>query len=96
MSELVLTGLDGSNPLAFLAALGSLRAMTRAWPDRDVKLAWRQTDSAWRPVLFGSADNKAITAALFAQCQIARQHPTLGIADDLTINADEFRNHFAP
>ena len=31
---LVLTGLDGSNPLAFLAALGTLRGLTLAWPER--------------------------------------------------------------
>lgn len=92
-NELVLTGLDGSNPLAFLAALGTLHAVTKACPESDVKMAWRKNDGAWHPVLHGSADDNAITAALFGQCQIASQHATLSIADSLTINADDYRTH---
>ena len=37
---LLLTGLDGANPLAFLAALGTLRGLTLAWPERRVRLSW--------------------------------------------------------
>lgn len=46
--ELVLTGLDGTNPLGYLAALGTLRVLS----DRgvDARLGWRLLD-AWRPVL---------------------------------------------
>lgn len=50
-NELVLTGLDGSNPLAFLAALGTLRALTYAWHDRGVKMAWAAHAGIWSPVL---------------------------------------------
>ena len=46
---LVLTGLDGGNPLAFLAALGALRTLSLAWPDRPVKMRWVQQAGAWRP-----------------------------------------------
>jgi hypothetical protein len=48
MAELVLTGLDGTNPLAFFAALGVLDVATA----RDVRahLEWRYT-SVWQPVL---------------------------------------------
>jgi hypothetical protein len=47
MSEIVLTGLDGSNPLGFLAALGVLNVLA----DRggEPRLAWRSGD--WRPVV---------------------------------------------
>lgn len=38
--ELVLTGLDGANPLGFLAALGTLRVLDQAWHDRAVRLRW--------------------------------------------------------
>jgi len=34
--SLILTGLDGANPLAYLAALGTLRGLTLAWPERLV------------------------------------------------------------
>ena len=47
---LLLSGIDGANPLAFLAALGTLRGLTIAWPERDVKLWWDPRD-AWRPRL---------------------------------------------
>lgn len=49
-TKLELTGLDGSNPLAFLAALGALRTLTLAWPERKVKMAWRLVWK-WTPVL---------------------------------------------
>lgn len=51
MCEIPLIGLDGSNPLAFMAALGTLRSLTLAWPERCIKMSWRQLDAAWRPVL---------------------------------------------
>jgi hypothetical protein len=52
---LVLTGLDGSNPLAFLAALGVLRVLdyrARQYARPIPKLSWVD-DGCWRPVLLG-------------------------------------------
>jgi CRISPR-associated endonuclease/helicase Cas3 len=52
---LVLSGLDGGNQLAFLAALGALRTLTQAWPDDDVKMAWTASlQPGWRPVITAS------------------------------------------
>lgn len=48
---LLLSGLDGSNPLAFLAALGTLKTLTRAWPEHKVKMSWEQNCGTWRPRL---------------------------------------------
>ena len=48
---LTLTGLDGSNPLAFLAALGVLRTLSLAWPGQEVNMYWAQCSGAWRPVV---------------------------------------------
>lgn len=50
-NRLVLKGLDAANPLAFLAALGTLRSLERAWSDRKVKMRWVQHAGAWRPVI---------------------------------------------
>ena len=51
-----LEGLDGSNPLAFLAALGVLRTlMLHSEPASRVKMSWRITGVAWTPVVHGSA-----------------------------------------
>lgn len=48
---LELSGIDGSNPLGFLAALGVLRSLTLAKPQWRPKLAWEVKD-VWRPVLY--------------------------------------------
>lgn len=45
---LLLVGLDGSNPLGFLAALGTLRLLTHAWPDRVPRISW-ESSHAWLP-----------------------------------------------
>ncbi|HEY7338332.1 MAG TPA: type I-U CRISPR-associated helicase/endonuclease Cas3 [Bryobacteraceae bacterium] len=47
-----LDALDGANPLAFLAALGTLRLLTRALPECAPRLSWEQRLGAWRPVLW--------------------------------------------
>lgn len=59
-----LPGLDGANPLGFLAALGTLRALTDAWPNRNVKMAWSQIRGAWRPTLYaeGLAEAEVVSA----------------------------------
>ena len=50
MNEVVLTGIDGSNPLGFFAALGVLAVLT----DRGVaaRLQWRD-EGVWRPIFDG-------------------------------------------
>jgi hypothetical protein len=37
-------GLDGRNPLAFLAALGTLRTATLTWPDLPCRMNWKQDE----------------------------------------------------
>lgn len=51
MTDWTLTGLDGANPLGFLCALGTLRTLTLAWPQRDIRLAWQSSRATWQPVL---------------------------------------------
>lgn len=48
---LLLPGLDGTNPLGFLAALGVLRVLSLQ--KHGVKLSWQLSGGTWRPVLFG-------------------------------------------
>ena len=49
MSEHVLEGIEGSNPLGFLSALGTLVALDEQWPGL-VNLSWVKT-SGYRPVI---------------------------------------------
>lgn len=57
MSELVLKGIDGANPLGFLAALGTL--VTGQSFCRDIALFWRREYGAWRPVVSGPVGDEA-------------------------------------
>jgi CRISPR-associated endonuclease/helicase Cas3 len=54
MHPIELTGLDGSNPLAFLAALGTLRVVDQA-VDGNARLHWVHKGQ-WTPVLHVSAE----------------------------------------
>lgn len=67
-NALLLRGLDGSNPLGFLAALGTLRALTDSWPNRGLTMSWTRDSGAWRPVLhFSSSEStEEVTSALSA------------------------------
>lgn len=58
-----LVGLDGANPLAFLAALGTLRTLTLAWPRRQVRMSWKVYAGAWRPVLHITHEQSAESLA---------------------------------
>ena len=40
-TQLPLVGLAGDNPLAFLASVGTLRTLSRIWPDRNVRMSWK-------------------------------------------------------
>ena len=58
---LVLSGLDGGNPLGFLAAVGVLRILSDGCdgPPGKVRLGWNATPAGWRPVLAGCGEDKA-------------------------------------
>lgn len=96
---LLLVGMDGSNPLAFLAALGTLRTLTLAWADRNVKMSWTQHSGAWRPVLYAAADLDinalvhAIVAALHVGTDVASWHPHLKLGKNLSVAPAKFAEH---
>ena len=66
--EVLLVGLDGTNPLGFLAALGTLSLLSEADRTRTVKLAWKPHDCLWVPFIQGfGQDNKDVARALAEQ-----------------------------
>jgi hypothetical protein len=85
MTEFILTGPNGANPLGFLCALGTLRTLTHACPNADTKMAWTQIGAAWRPVLRtdhasfnGKSDAEAkdiLVQVLHAEMQKMESHP---------------------
>ena len=57
---LVLSGLDGGNPLGFLAAVGTLRVLSDGGdgPADTVRLGWTATPEGWRPSLAGCGESR--------------------------------------
>ena len=55
--ELLLSGIDGSNPLGFLAAVGTLCILDDALPG-SVQLGWRSVHGSWRPLLAGCSNDE--------------------------------------
>lgn len=53
---LMLHGLDGSNPLGFLAAVGVTIVADGFYP--GVRVGWRQTGRGWRPSFLGCGDDE--------------------------------------
>lgn len=79
----LLSGLDGSNPLAFLAALGTLRTLTLALPDEAVRMGWEQYDGAWRPRVNSPGCRESVLAALSRVLASDRkEHPTRCIGNE--------------
>ncbi len=91
---LFLAGLDGSNPLAFLAALGTLRSAALEFAGSAITMHWQMNAGAWRPVL---SCKPAIAHDEFVQRLHQRlnrmaDHPAFGIADNLNMPASRFRD----
>lgn len=76
-SDTMLKGIDGSNPLGFLAALGTLRVTSLVWPGRDVRMRWQRESGAWRPVLGyrEEAGEDEIAEVVTTYCRTGRQDP---------------------
>jgi hypothetical protein len=62
---LFLPGLDGTNPLGFLAALGVLQLLTTEHKLDEVKMSWSSREGLWHPVLYCvGRDRESVAAAL--------------------------------
>ena len=90
--EYVLSGLDGSNLLGFLAAIGTLKAVSDMSPGADWRMRWTNETGPWRPVLDGAttAEPDDLVAEL-ADYLAGASNQALGIAENLNIPAARFR-----
>lgn len=96
MSELILKGLNGANPLGFLAAIGTLRVATAVWSSKRVKLKWKQGSGGWRPsisVAVSDLHEDLFLEKINEKLQEMSGHPAFSFAKDLSIGIDEFRSH---
>ncbi len=78
MSELLLTGLDGKNPLGFLAALGVLNALSDRVKDGapEPRLSWR-AGGTFQPVISGGPDREALIDVLAQDLASFRDEPAI-------------------
>lgn len=91
-STIDLPGLDGSNPLAFLAALGTLRLLDA--PDRPVRLAWHRAHGGWtaRLSMDDELEDAELAQSLADHLRRSADHPALARWDDLSVTPEEFRD----
>ncbi len=79
MKSVQLNGLDGANPLAFLAALGVLIALTDQ--GEEVTLHWAD-DGVWRPVITGAGELDRVIEILDTDRISCQNEPALELAYD--------------
>jgi hypothetical protein len=95
VNELILKGIDGANPLGFLAAVGVLRTASMAWStDYPTTMEWRKHDGAWRPVLsfhFYVAEADFVSKLNITLKQM-QNHPAFKFSDNLSLSPEVFRN----
>jgi hypothetical protein len=101
MASASLPGLDGSNPLGFLAALGALRILEDLWtPDAERPLlSWKDVGT-WVPLVHGVGSVSAMCDAVLEDRETWREDPLLdlsytnlkgNIVADLKPHPDVFR-----
>jgi hypothetical protein len=93
-NSIELAGLDGGNPLGFLAALGTLRTMSAAWPQVDVRMSWR-AEAHWLPILHAAAElNETIVIETLDRLLSAmHNHPALASFDNLEIPRADYQEY---
>jgi hypothetical protein len=92
MTQYDFRGIRADNLVAFMAALGTLRASTMFWPDLDPRLAWSEQEDGWSATLRlnDAASQGEFIARLHAYLAAQSSAPAINIADDLTISSPDF------
>ncbi|HWE03080.1 MAG TPA: hypothetical protein VG326_11785 [Tepidisphaeraceae bacterium] len=79
----LMAGLDGSNPLAFIAALGTLRILSKKAPEKRPRLAWEVTQGAWRPRISGFSQAADLLSVLTQNLiRDRKNHPTEFVGEE--------------
>jgi hypothetical protein len=88
--SLILNGIDGSNPLGFLSALGSILIARHFCP--NVRLSWKKENCFWRPVIWEYQSRKEdFTKEMYQSLQSTSSDPFL-IDKKLPFSSELFRS----
>jgi len=93
MNDIPLIGLDGSNLLAFLAALGTLRTLTLAEGGTGTRMKW-VSNRGWVPVIMRSgtdSDDDLLAILESTVCGEKSISDAWRIGEDLTLALEDFR-----
>jgi CRISPR-associated endonuclease/helicase Cas3 len=96
---LLLPGLDGTNPLGFLAALGVFRMIASSNHPGQMRLRWTSANGTWVPALIGSDLNQDSLPQLLMDklSKTIEEHPTRILKDldveDPTSRFDLFQQY---
>ncbi len=94
MSEFQLAGVTANNLLGYMAALGTLRTTTLAWPKSQARMHWYTTDGTWTPLLTLNADisQLSLIAGLHMQLQKSQEMKAFALGDDLKLPVADYRD----
>ena len=90
---LLLSGLDGSNPLGFLAAVGTLRTVGLAEPEAAWRMKWLVRDGVWAPAMLSDrpASADALIDLLYGRLR-RKSTPEFDFSKNLNVNPKTFRD----
>lgn len=92
-NDILLRGIDGANPLGFLAAVGTLCALSR--DASNAQLHWEKHTNAWRPVLTVEAPvgEKAFVEHLHTKLASSIPTEVFALGDNPSVPLDVFRSY---
>jgi hypothetical protein len=88
--EIPLPGLDGANPLGFLAALGTWRTTEAILP--GTRMYWKPLGGHWAPSLRAQKQHseEELACALHTELRKMKDHPVFTFANNLKLTPAEF------
>ena len=87
-SGLLLNGLDGSNPLGFLAAIGTAVVLQDVFS--AIRLGWEQTEGGWRPSLAGCGDDEQEFSEKLAEALKDASMTVFDVDNRMPFDAEKF------
>lgn len=90
LHEITLPGLDGANPLGFLAALGTWRTTDSLYP--GTRMHWKPIGGHWSPVLLTPKQipEDEFANELHAELLKMKDHPVFTFSNNLKLKPAEF------
>ena len=90
LHEIPLPGLDGANPLGFLAALGTWRTTEAIHP--GTRMYWKPINGHWAPVLLNpqSLSEETLAKVLHVELIQMKDHSVFSFANNLNLKPHEF------